>query len=71
MDRPTSPHRSVQTELKRRYGVRQMSEEICPTCGKKFLCLKKGVYENGGEIMVYSDDMSVCDDCEKYEVKQG
>ena len=48
-----------------------MSQEICPKCGEKFWCLTKGVYENGGAIMVYSDDMSVCDDCEKYEVEQG
>ena len=71
LDRPTSSHRSVGTELKRKYGVGQMLEEICPKCGKKFQCLTKGVYKNGGAIMVYSNDMSVCDDCEKYEVEQG
>ena len=71
LDRPTSLHRSVGAELKRKYGVGKMSEEICPKCRKKFQCLTKGVYENRGAIMVYSDDMSVCDDCEKYEVEQG
>ena len=71
MDRPTSLHRSVWTELKRTYGVGQMSQEICPKYGETFWCVTKGVYENGGAIMVYSDDMSVCDDCEKYEVEQG
>ena len=71
LDRPTSSHRSVGTQLKRRDGVGQMSEEICPKCGETFWCLTKGVYENGGAIMVYSDDMSVCDNCEKYEVEQG
>ena len=70
LDRPTNSHRSVESELKRKYGVGRVSKEFCPKCGKQFECLTKGVYENAGAIMVYSNDMFVCDDCEKYEVEK-
>ena len=45
-----------------------MAKEFCPECGKQFECLTEDVYENGGALMVYSNDMVVCDDCDKYEV---
>ena len=45
-----------------------VAKEFCPKCGKQFECLTEGVYENGGALMVYSNDMVVCDDWDKYEV---
>ena len=70
LDRPTnsSSHFSVGTLLYRTYSVRTVAKEFCPKCGKLFECLTEDVYENGGALMVYSNDMVVCDDCDKYEV---
>ena len=71
LDRSTSPHRSVVTELKRKYGEGKVSKEFCPNCGRKFQCQTQGVFENGGAIQVYSDDTVCCDDCAKYDVEQS
>ena len=71
LDRSTSSHCSLVTELKRKYGEGTSSKEFCPNCGRKFQCLTQGVFENGGAIMVYSKEMVFFDECDKYDVKQS
>ena len=62
----SSSHSSIVTHLKEKYGKGTSSKEFCPKCGEKFECLTQGVFESGSAIMVYSNDMVVCDNCDKY-----
>ena len=59
------------TELKRKYGEGTSCKEFCPNCEREFHCLPQGIFENGGAIMVYSNDMVFCDECDKYDVQQS
>ena len=63
LDRATSSHSSIVTELKRKYCEGTSSKEFCPNCGRKFQCLTQGVFENGGAVMVYCNDMVSFDKC--------
>ena len=69
LDRSTSSHCSVVTELKRTYGEGRSSKEFCPNCRRKFQRLTQGVFENGA-ILVYSSEMVFFDECDKYDVEQ-
>ena len=63
LNRATSLHSSIVTQLKKKYGEGTSSKEFCPNCGTKFQCLTQGVFENGGALMVYSNDMVSFDKC--------
>ena len=71
LDRSTSSHCSVVTELKRTYGEVRSSKEFCPNCRRKFQRLTQGVFENGGAILVYFSEMVFFDECDKYDVEQS
>ena len=49
--------------LKFRYGEGQISEEVCPKCGKNFKCYSKGVLtDDSGVVQCYADDSSLFED---------
>jgi len=60
--------KNVVSELKERYGKGKVAKEICPNCGKRFLCFSQGVFGgSNGMLQVYSDDNTFCNNCQKYE----
>ena len=73
VDQSTSSHDLGDT-LERKYGKGTVSKELCQ-CGKRFECYSDGVFTSGSAVMVYSDGMVHCDNCEwkrlEDEVKQG
>ena len=53
--------------VKRKIWRRNIFKRILFKCGKKFECLTQGVFVSGSLIKVYSNDMVVCDACDKYQ----
>ncbi len=51
--------------MKLKYGEGRITvDEICPKCGKKFVCYSSGVFEGeNGAVQVYSDDSVFCENC--------
>ena len=50
---------------------RKILQRILPKLRRKFQCLTQGVFENGGAIKVYSNDMVFCDERDQYDVQQS
>jgi len=47
-----NPQLATAEELKQMYGEGQITEEICPKCGRKFECYSQGIFESGGVVFL-------------------